>query len=179
MALIPIPFLPKSQGGRVCAPPRPSEAERHSPCPVLRGRPPATRRTATHDLIAVRDAWHACAHPGDNRPHTSTRLHDDCPTWLDLTHRTLDAVVFAAYGWHAAPEHPHEGGPTDMTDDRILARHLTLNAARASVSGANGATAGPTASTRRRAGGDDGGEHGSIGRASAQSNGAPERLTNE
>jgi len=54
--------------------------------------------------------------PGDKKPRTLTRLYDERPTWLDLAHRTLDAAVFAAYGW-----------PVDMADDQILERLLALN----------------------------------------------------
>ena len=39
--------------------------------------------------------------------------------WLDGLHATLDAAVFAAYGW-----------PADLSDDEVLARLLALNLAR-------------------------------------------------
>jgi hypothetical protein len=35
---------------------------------------------------------------------TLTNLYDQRPTWLDLAHRKLDEVVFAAYGWDAASD---------------------------------------------------------------------------
>jgi hypothetical protein len=53
---------------------------------------------------------------------TLTKLYIERPTWLDNTHRKLDAAVFAAYGW-----------PADLSDDETLcvARLLALNLARA------------------------------------------------
>jgi hypothetical protein len=47
---------------------------------------------------------------------TLTNLYNERPTWLALAHQTLDANVFAAYGW-----------PEAMTDDEILERLLYLN----------------------------------------------------
>lgn len=35
------------------------------------------------------------------KPLTLTSLYNARPAWLDLAHRTLDAAVFAAYGWPA------------------------------------------------------------------------------
>ena len=52
---------------------------------------------------------------------TLTQLYNARPTWLDNAHRKLDAAVFAAYGW-----------PSDLSDDEILSRLLTLNLERAS-----------------------------------------------
>ena len=72
-----------------------------------------------------RDAWLAGTDPGDKKPRTLTRLYNDRPTWLDLTHRDLDAAVFAAYGW-----------PADMTDDQVLERLLALNLSRSTASAA-------------------------------------------
>lgn len=51
---------------------------------------------------------------------TLTNLYNERPTWLDLAHKKLDAVVFDAYGW-----------PADLTDDDLLARLLALNLERA------------------------------------------------
>lgn len=51
---------------------------------------------------------------------TLTALYNERPAWLDLAHRELDRVVFAAYGW-----------PTDLADDEILSRLLSLNLSRA------------------------------------------------
>ena len=51
---------------------------------------------------------------------TLTNLYTLRPTWLDLAHRKLDAVVAAAYGW-----------PADLDEQSILARLLDLNRQRA------------------------------------------------
>ncbi|MFH0938761.1 MAG: DNA methyltransferase [Planctomycetota bacterium] len=50
---------------------------------------------------------------------TLTNLYNQRPTWLDLAHKKLDAVVADAYGW-----------PADLTDDEILDRLLKLNLER-------------------------------------------------
>ncbi|MCY3923512.1 MAG: class I SAM-dependent DNA methyltransferase [Chloroflexi bacterium] len=52
---------------------------------------------------------------------TLTNLYNQRPTWLDNLHRTLDAAVFAAYGW-----------PVDVGDEEMLERLLSLNLERAS-----------------------------------------------
>jgi len=41
------------------------------------------------------------------------------PTWLDLAHKRLDATVFAADGWKS-----------DLSDDEILEKLLSLNLER-------------------------------------------------
>jgi len=51
---------------------------------------------------------------------TLTNLYNQRPAWLDLAHKKLDAVVFAAYGWD--PE---------ISDDELLERLLKLNLASA------------------------------------------------
>jgi type II restriction/modification system DNA methylase subunit YeeA len=51
---------------------------------------------------------------------TLTKLYNERPDWLEKLHRTLDAAVFAAYGWDPA-----------MTDDQILEKLLALNLERA------------------------------------------------
>lgn len=53
------------------------------------------------------------------KKRTLTNLYNARPTWLDNAHRTLDAVVCAAYGW-----------PSDLGDDEILRRLLALNLER-------------------------------------------------
>ena len=53
---------------------------------------------------------------------TLTNLYNERPTWLDLAHRKLDEAVFAGYGW-----------PSDLTDDQILEKLLTLNLELASA----------------------------------------------
>ncbi|MYD74757.1 MAG: class I SAM-dependent DNA methyltransferase [Chloroflexi bacterium] len=50
---------------------------------------------------------------------TLTNLYNQRPTWLDNLHRSLDAAVFAAYGW-----------PANIEDEHILERLLTLNLER-------------------------------------------------
>lgn len=50
---------------------------------------------------------------------TLTNLYNQCPTWLDLAHRTLDHAVLDAYSW------PHE-----LSDEDILIRLLALNSER-------------------------------------------------
>ena len=54
------------------------------------------------------------------KKRTLTNLYNQRPTWLDNLHRTLDAAVFAAYGW-----------PADIDDEQILERLLALNLDRA------------------------------------------------
>ena len=57
--------------------------------------------------------------PTQLKRRTLTNLYNDPPTWLELSHKSLDAVVFAAYGW--CP---------DLTDGEIVSRLLRLNLAR-------------------------------------------------
>ena len=71
----------------------------------------AWARCATSRLVA-KDA--ECAKLLTKR--TLTNLYNQRPTWLDLAHRKLDEVVFAAYGWK-----------TDLSDEDILGRLLELN----------------------------------------------------
>lgn len=54
-----------------------------------------------------------------DRTRTLTALYNKRPTWLADAHRTLDAAVFAAYGW-----------PSGIHDDQILERLLALNSER-------------------------------------------------
>ena len=56
------------------------------------------------------------------RKRTLTNLYNERPTWLANLHATLDAAVFAAYGW-----------PTDISDDNMLERLLELNLKRAAT----------------------------------------------
>jgi hypothetical protein len=56
------------------------------------------------------------------KARTLTNLYNQRPTWLVNAHRTLDAAVFAAYGW---PEPPDQ-----LSDAEILARLLKLNLER-------------------------------------------------
>ena len=50
------------------------------------------------------------------KQRTLTNLYNQRPAWLDLAHKQLDAVVFAAYGWDAG-----------MSDEGLLERLLRLN----------------------------------------------------
>ncbi len=54
------------------------------------------------------------------KKRTLTNLYNERPTWLANLHQNLDASVCAAYGW-----------PSDITDEQILERLLSLNLARA------------------------------------------------
>ncbi len=54
------------------------------------------------------------------KKRTLTNLYNERPTWLDNLHKNLDAAVFAAYGW-----------PSDIGDEQILERLLSLNLERA------------------------------------------------
>ena len=54
---------------------------------------------------------------------TLTNLYNDRPAWLDDIHRQLDETVFAAYGWSS-----------DIADEEILERLLTLNLEQAGES---------------------------------------------
>jgi len=47
---------------------------------------------------------------------TLTNLYNQRPAWLDHAHRRLDEAVFAAYGW-----------PSDLADEEVLERLLSLN----------------------------------------------------
>ena len=67
------------------------------------------------------------AHPpnaceAELKKRTLTNLYNARPTWLDNAHKTLDAAVFAAYGW-----------PADLSDEAILERLLALNLERAKL----------------------------------------------
>jgi alanyl-tRNA synthetase len=61
-----------------------------------------------------------CAKKLEDR--TLTKLYNERPTWLDLAHKKLDAVVADAYGF-----------PADLSDDQILERLLKLNLERAAA----------------------------------------------
>lgn len=62
-------------------------------------------------------------HEGELKKRTLTNLYNARPAWLDNAHKTLDAAVAKAYGWHDyTPE---------MPDEEILRRLLVINLARA------------------------------------------------
>ena len=46
------------------------------------------------------------------------------PAWLAHLHTTLDAAVFAAYGWAEA------GAPSELGEEALLGRLLGLNLGR-------------------------------------------------
>jgi hypothetical protein len=54
------------------------------------------------------------------RKRTLTNLYNERPNWLELAHKKLDSAVAGAYGWQ-----------TDLSDQQILERLLTLNLERA------------------------------------------------
>ena len=72
-------------------------------------------------LVQQRDAWlnPPVADDATRKQRTLTNLYNQRPDWLSAAQRTLDAAVFAAYGW-----------PSDLGDEEVLARLLGLNLAR-------------------------------------------------
>jgi hypothetical protein len=77
---------------------------------------------AARELVELRNAWlnPPGASEAELKKRTLTNLYNARPTWLDNTHKTLDAAVFAAYGW-----------PADLSGEAILERLLALNLERA------------------------------------------------
>jgi hypothetical protein len=77
---------------------------------------------AAKELVEQRERWlNAEGLDGaEKKKRTLTNLYNAHPTWLDLAHKKLDKAVFAAYGW-----------PSDLSDEEILERLLTLNLERA------------------------------------------------
>ena len=59
------------------------------------------------------------------RKRTLTNLYNARPAWLAHLHTTLDAAVFAAYGWGEA------GAPAELGEEELLGRLLALNLGRA------------------------------------------------
>ena len=59
------------------------------------------------------------------RKRTLTNLYNARPAWLAHLHTTLDAAVFAAYGW------PEAGAPAELGEEALLGRLLGLNLERA------------------------------------------------
>ena len=53
------------------------------------------------------------------KQRTMTNLYNERPAWLVGAHRELDEAMAAAYGW-----------PSDLSDDDVLSRLLTLNLER-------------------------------------------------
>ena len=77
---------------------------------------------AAKELVEQRDRWLNAEGLSDaeKKKRTLTNLYNQRPTWLDLAHKRLDEAVFAAYGWKS-----------DLSDEEILERLLTLNLERA------------------------------------------------
>jgi hypothetical protein len=71
---------------------------------------------ARYPRLVPKDA--ACAAKLKDR--TLTKLYNERPAWLALSHQRLDSAVASAYGW-----------PADLTDEQVLERLLALNLARA------------------------------------------------
>jgi restriction-modification enzyme MmeI-like protein len=76
---------------------------------------------AAKELVEQRDRWLNVEGLSDSekKKRTLTNLYNARPTWLDLAHKRLDEAVFAAYGWKS-----------DMSDEEILERLLSLNLER-------------------------------------------------
>ncbi len=76
---------------------------------------------AARRLVDLRDRWLNSPDlaEAELKRRTLTNLYNARPTWLANAHAALDRAILDAYGW-----------PHDLTDDDLLARLLTLNAAR-------------------------------------------------
>jgi len=76
---------------------------------------------AAKELVEQRDRWLKPEETFgiDFKKRTLTNLYNERPTWLELAHKKLDEAVFAAYGWKS-----------DLSDDEILERLLSLNLER-------------------------------------------------
>jgi type II restriction/modification system DNA methylase subunit YeeA len=84
-------------------------------------KPTAEQRAAigeaAKNLDTRRNGWLAqVATEADPRPRTLTELYNSRPSWLEISHATLDRAVLAAYGL-----------PADAARDQILAHLLELN----------------------------------------------------
>ena len=79
---------------------------------------------AARELVEKRDRWlnPEGATEAELKKRTLTNLYNARPTWLAIAHKSLDAAVFAAYGW---PERPDE-----LADEMVLERLLALNLTR-------------------------------------------------
>jgi len=76
---------------------------------------------AARSLVQQRDEWlnPPIADEVTRKQRTLTNLYNQRPDWLSAAQRTLDAAVFAAYGW-----------PNALRDEEVLGRLLGLNLAR-------------------------------------------------
>ena len=81
---------------------------------------------AAQRLDALRQGWlnppPDSVSPTQLKHRTLTNLYNDPPAWLEFSHKSLDAVVFAAYGWSP-----------DLSGGEIVARLLGLNLGREKV----------------------------------------------
>jgi type II restriction/modification system DNA methylase subunit YeeA len=77
---------------------------------------------AARELVRLRDAWlnPPNSFEADLNDRTLTKLYNASPEWLTNAHHTLDAAVFAAYGW-ACP----------LSKEEIIRHLLELNRERA------------------------------------------------
>src|SRR5664280_1998765 len=77
--------------------------------------------TAARELVRLRNGWlnPPGLDPAALAVRTLTNLYNERPTWLANAHASLDAAVFAAYGW-----------PAELPDEQILASLLAYNLAR-------------------------------------------------
>lgn len=57
------------------------------------------------------------------KKRTLTNLYNERPAWLAHLHATLDAAVYAAYGWGE--------GAGELGEEKLLGRLLALNVFRA------------------------------------------------
>ncbi|MGK2852290.1 MAG: class I SAM-dependent DNA methyltransferase, partial [Candidatus Limnocylindrales bacterium] len=93
--------------------------------------PPPEQRArvgeAARRLVELRDGWLNPPGLDPDEKRTLTNLYNQRPTWLDHAHATLDAAVFAAYGW-----------PADFPDAEVLDRLLALNLERAARDAGSG-----------------------------------------
>lgn len=76
---------------------------------------------AAKELVEKRNLWlnPIGGSPDELKKRTLTNLYNQRPQWLENLHQTLDAAVFAAYGW-----------PDTLTDAEILEKLLALNLQR-------------------------------------------------
>ena len=81
---------------------------------------------AAKELVEQRDRWLNAEglSEAEKKKRTLTNLYNARPTWLDLAHKRLDEAVFGVYGWKS-----------DLSDEEILERLLTLNLERANEIG--------------------------------------------
>jgi type II restriction/modification system DNA methylase subunit YeeA len=89
--------------------PRPTDQQREAIAPAAR------------ELVRLRNGWlnPPGLDPAALAVRTLTNLYNERPTWLANAHASLDAAVFAAYGW-----------PAELPDEQILASLLAYNLGR-------------------------------------------------